>query len=287
MSSPSTLSGSADLWGVPWIPNPPRVRSRPARSGPAATNGRRTATEKPSARSSPRYEVYTPPGYEPGSSRKYPVLYLLHGVKETERQWDARAGLSDMLNRLIRSAKLRPLIVVLPWGFLTERQQRLRHFPPDAAYVEFLVKRVVPAVEVGYPIDPARRAIAGISMGGRQALAAGFSHPGMFRHVAAFSAALQDCDPLDWLKKSRAKAPRVFLRCGCHDGLLGLSEDLVTRLLGKIRCDPATPEGLDHPYHPGAPRGRGDPHAHNFNYWTIALRQYFPVLSRALGTSRG
>src|SRR5207248_7850223 len=60
------------------------------------------------------YSVYLPPGYD-GSTRRYPVLYMLHGMSGTNDEWRGY-GIFDTADRMIRSHDLRPLIIVLPQG---------------------------------------------------------------------------------------------------------------------------------------------------------------------------
>ena len=64
--------------------------------------------------------VYTPPGYETSSTR-YPVLYLLHGAGETETSWTGRGHAHVILDNLIADGKLKPLVVVMPFGYAFAR----------------------------------------------------------------------------------------------------------------------------------------------------------------------
>src|SRR6185295_528814 len=63
--------------------------------------------------------VYTPPGYEESSSR-YPLLYLLHGAGSDETSWTQRGSAHVILDNLIADGKLKPLVVVMPFGFAAE-----------------------------------------------------------------------------------------------------------------------------------------------------------------------
>src|SRR2546425_9168699 len=64
--------------------------------------------------------VYTPPGYEKSSTR-YPVLYLLHGAGNTETSWTERGKAHVILDNLIADGKLKPLVVVMPFGYAFAR----------------------------------------------------------------------------------------------------------------------------------------------------------------------
>src|SRR5215813_13530263 len=64
--------------------------------------------------------IYTPPGYEK-SAQRYPVLYLLHGAGSTETSWTERGRANVILDNLIADGKLKPLIVVMPFGYAFAR----------------------------------------------------------------------------------------------------------------------------------------------------------------------
>jgi hypothetical protein len=61
-----------------------------------------------------RMQVYTPPGYT--KDRKYPVLYLLHGIGDDETEWQRFATPDVLLDNLIADGKSVPMILVLPNG---------------------------------------------------------------------------------------------------------------------------------------------------------------------------
>ncbi len=142
--------------------------------------------------------IYMPPGYDRSRSR-YPVLYLLHGNGEAEDGWviDGRANL--IVDNLIADGKARPMLIVMPQGHALqgvgvgplvripgETTMYSDRFPKD------LLEDVMPLVEKNYRVvaDADHRAIAGLSMGGGQALAIGLAHPGVFHYVLGYSAAI-------------------------------------------------------------------------------------------------
>ena len=59
-------------------------------------------------------QVYTPPGYS--TAKKYPVLYLLHGIGGDETEWQRFASPNVMLDNLLADGKVVPMIVVMPNG---------------------------------------------------------------------------------------------------------------------------------------------------------------------------
>ena len=80
------------------------------------------------------YYVYTPPGFDPGSKQKYPVLYLLHGYSDDPSAWTGMGKANVILDNLIAQGKAKPMIMVMPLGYGTmevitpglERMERSR-----------------------------------------------------------------------------------------------------------------------------------------------------------------
>jgi enterochelin esterase family protein len=141
--------------------------------------------------------IYMPPGYET-SSMRYPVLYLLHGAGSDETSWTTRGQAHVILDNLIADGKLKPLVVVMPFGFAAARAPGAAR--GDAAenkmqregFTKDFLEDVIPTIDSSYRVYPDRdhRAIAGLSLGGAQALALGLTHPELFSRVAAFSPAM-------------------------------------------------------------------------------------------------
>jgi enterochelin esterase-like enzyme len=143
-----------------------------------------------------RLFIYTPPGYEHSSAR-YPVLYLLHGAGSDESSWSETGRVNVILDNLTADGKLKPLVVVMPYGYAympgspqaagTDAMKRQR-----AGFNRDLIDDVIPLVQANYRVytDREHRAVAGLSLGGGQALGAGLSHPELFSRVAGFSPAL-------------------------------------------------------------------------------------------------
>jgi len=150
-----------------------------------------------------RMHVYTPPGYDGGTSR-YPVLYLLHGGGDDDTGWSTIGRAGFIVDNLLASGKIRPLVVVMPNGSLP----RPAGFPtttPGAAptpdvlaaglalqdrFVSELMNDVVPFVERQFRVGarPDQRAIAGLSMGGGQTQRVLATRPESFAYVATWSA---------------------------------------------------------------------------------------------------
>ncbi len=149
--------------------------------------------------------VYTPPGYDDEPGRRYPVLYLQHGAGEDERGWTTQGRANFILDNLIDRGAAEPMIVVMNNGYALEPGEvpATPPYTPEqnarllGSFADLLVRDVVPLVDATYRTVPDRssRALAGLSMGGRQALSVGLTNPDTFASVVAFSAAV--FEPLD------------------------------------------------------------------------------------------
>jgi enterochelin esterase-like enzyme len=100
----------------------------------------------------------------------YLVLYLLHGVGDNEYSWEVNGKSSAILNELVEDEQIDPVIVVMPFGFIKQDLKLKRQFPAKGDFAQYF-SDVVKMIENEYKeIDSKRRALAGLSMGGKQAL---------------------------------------------------------------------------------------------------------------------
>jgi enterochelin esterase-like enzyme len=186
-----------------------------------------------------RIDVYTPPGYEAGKGT-YPVMYLLHGSGDTENGWVKIGRANFILDNLIAAGKAKPMIVVMPYG-RARQDVYLGPVPAPAqpadpkAFENDLLKDVMPFAEKFYRISakPAERAIAGLSMGGGQALSVGLNHLDIFHSVGAFSAGgraeaaeTQYKDLLADPAATNKKLKLFYIACGKADSLFAGSQAL-------------------------------------------------------------
>jgi enterochelin esterase family protein len=145
------------------------------------------------------YYVYTPPNYDARRAEPYPVLYLLHGLSDDASGW-VRAGRANViLDNLIADRRAAPMLVVMTLGygapemldgFYWGRQIDSALWRRNTThFADALLKEVIPQVEGWYHAarTPARRAIAGLSMGGGQSLYIGLNNPDRFAYIGAFS----------------------------------------------------------------------------------------------------
>ncbi len=120
-----------------------------------------------------RYKVYTPPGYEKKKYKDvcYGSLYLLHGRGDHESRWLSMGNVKTIADELITSSRIPPLIIVMPYGFLSRRDQdttkRRYRYPEPGEFNELVTEVIIPDVENRYRVLSGRqyRAIAGVSMG--------------------------------------------------------------------------------------------------------------------------
>jgi enterochelin esterase-like enzyme len=147
-----------------------------------------------------RVLVYTPPNYD-RSTAPLPVLYLYHGFWDTRYSWVTEGRLAQILDNLLAEGEAVPMIVVVPEAhalppeptpvtspnfvtnvtpYLTRNQQ---------AVDDELFHDIIPFIKAHYTIsdEPRERAIAGLSMGGLQAIETGIVHLGYFGWIGAFS----------------------------------------------------------------------------------------------------
>jgi len=203
------------------------------------------------------YVVDLPPTYDGAASRKYPVVYALHGLFEGSSFWERR-GLTAVLAGLRANGSVPEFLLVAVDGgnsfFVNARGGR---------YADLVTQDLVAHVERSYRVVPGRagRALLGISMGGYAALNIAFRQPALVAAVATHSAMLLEAipsaeqgarrgqmaafhqvfgdpidaqlwsanDPLALARKLDAKAaPALFIDCGAEDryGLASGHRDL-------------------------------------------------------------
>jgi enterochelin esterase-like enzyme len=222
--------------------------------------------------------VYTPPGYT--KDKKYPVLYLLHGIGGDENEW-ARGGSPDViLDNLYADKKAAPMIVVMPNGRaakdVTARDPIPKQSPAFAAFEKDLLIDLIPFIEQSYSVkaDRESRAIAGLSMGSGQALNFGLSNLNTFAWVGGFSSAPNTKPPADLIKDPAEAAKELrllYIVCGDRDGLLRISQGVHAMLDEKK---------VAHVYRV-IPGGR-----HDFKVWKSALYDFAPLLFREPGQDK-
>jgi enterochelin esterase-like enzyme len=217
-------------------------------------------------------QVYTPPGYS--KDRKYPVLYLLHGIGGDEYEWTRGGAANVIFDNLYADKKAVPMIVVIPNGRaskdLTARDPIPKQSPAFAAFEKDLLGDLIPFIEKTYSVkaDRESRALAGLSMGGGQSLNFGLGNLDTFAWVGGFSSAPNTRkadelvkDPADAIKKLKL----LWLSCGDKDGLMRISRGFHEALEAKK---------VPHVWHIHIGG------AHDFAVWKADLYHFAPLLFR-------
>jgi putative tributyrin esterase len=133
----------------------------------------------PSLGRTKKLSVMLPSNYDP--TKRYPVLYLLHGYTGGYDDWGTRTKLRDSMKDV-------PMIVVMPDA---ENSWYVNSFTePNERFEDYLVNDIPHYVQTMYSIDTTRQGIAGLSMGGYGALMLGLRHPAKYGFVGALSGAI-------------------------------------------------------------------------------------------------
>jgi len=223
--------------------------------------------------------VYLPPGYDK-SSAKYPVLYLFHGAGGDESGWTENGRANHILDNLMADGRLKPLVVVMPYGYayLPTAPQASG---PDAmkrqrsGFNRDLVEDLIPYVESNFRVyaDRDHRAVAGLSLGGGQALGIGLVRTDVFSRVASFSAAIgavtsAEAGGLDFKpiaadsKTMNAQLKLLWVGCGTDDTLYKSNQDFSEMLKSN---------GVKHVWH-------SSDGAHTWQVWRRYLAEVAPML---------
>lgn len=136
------------------------------------------------------YSIYLPPDYD-YSSRRYPVLYLLHGYTDNETAWVQFGEVNVSADQLIGAGEIPALIIVMP-------DARFTFYVDDHAgrdrYATMFSEEFIPHIDMAYRTRPEKefRAVSGLSMGGYGSLIYAMRYPELFASCVAFSAAIRN-----------------------------------------------------------------------------------------------
>jgi len=179
--------------------------------------------------------IYTPPGYT--TNKKYPVLYLLHGIGGDHLEWYKNGAPQVILDNLYADKKLVPMIVVLPNGrAMKDDRPGENIFDPEKVkafetFEQDLLNDIIPFVESKYPviINRESRALAGLSMGGGQSLNFGLTNLNIFAWIGGFSSAPNTKTPEALVPdpgETAKKLKLLWISCGDQDRLITFSQRL-------------------------------------------------------------
>jgi enterochelin esterase-like enzyme len=226
--------------------------------------------------------IYTPVGYS--TDKKYPVLYLLHGIGGNEREWINSCRANNVLDNLIADGKIQPIIVVFPNGNASVTADAGRggrgagrgagvrggagggYDSWGKPFEDDLIKDIIPYIESNYSVyaDREHRALAGLSMGGGQSLNIGMYNIDTFAYVGGFSSApntnqfggmYNDVEFLPDPEAAKEKLKVLWIACGNKDGLIRTTQGVHNYLKEK---------GVPHIYHI-------DSNAHDGTEWANNL----------------
>jgi enterochelin esterase-like enzyme len=222
--------------------------------------------------------IYTPPEFS--KDKKYPVLYLLHGIGGDEKEWLNGAQPQVILDNLYVDKKIEPMIVVMPNGramkddravgdiFDREKVEAFATFEKD------LLNDLIPFIEKTFPVyeDRESRALAGLSMGGGQSLNFGLGNLDKFAWVGGFSSAPNTKNPEELLPdpdEAKKKLKLLWISCGDNDNLIRIS---------KRTHDYLEANSVPHIYYI-------EPGGHDFKVWKNGLYMFSQLIFKPVDVS--
>jgi enterochelin esterase-like enzyme len=223
--------------------------------------------------------IYMPPNYS--KNKKYPVLYLLHGIGGDEKEWLKGGQPQVILDNLYAENKIEPMIVVMPNGRAMKDDRATGNImAPDkveafATFEKDLLNDLIPYIEKKFPVikDREHRAIAGLSMGGGQSLNFGLGNLDIFAWIGGFSSAPNTKPPEQLLpdpEKARKMLKLLWISCGDNDGLIAFSQRTHNYL---------NANNVPHIYYI-------EPGVHDFKVWKNSLYMFLQLLFKPVDVSK-
>jgi len=172
----------------------------------------------PSTNTSRRAFVYTPPGYEKDTKKKYPVLYLQHGWGEDETAWSNQGHANLIMDNLIAEGKIKPFIIVMTYGMTNDIRPGggggLNSFNIQP-FQTVLLDELIPYVDANFRTisDQKNRAMAGLSMGGFETHTITLARPDVFSYYGLLSGGVYKPDEI----KDKSKVKLIFMSYGSHE----------------------------------------------------------------------
>ena len=217
--------------------------------------------------------VYTPAEYEKGKKR-YPVLYLQHGMGEDETGWSKQGHMQHIMDNLIASKEVVPMIVVMESGDVKapfrggDNRQGFSEY--GASFYKVMIQDLIPTIDSKFRTmtDRDHRAMAGLSWGGHQTFDLVLNNMDKFAWMGAFSGAIFGLDVNKSYDGAFSRSDEfnrrihyLFLSCGSEENFG--TADLVSNLRGAgIKVDFYTSPGTHH----------------EWLTWRRSLRQFVPHL---------
>src|SRR5204863_2479628 len=222
--------------------------------------------------------IYTPPGYS--KNKKYPVLYLLHGIGGDEKEWLNGGKPQLILDNLFAENKIEPMIVVMPNGRAMKDDRATGNIFDSAKVAAFatfekdLLNDLIPYIEKNFPVmkDRESRAIAGLSMGGGQSLNFGLGNLDKFAWIGGFSSAPNTKTPEQLVpnpEETKNKLKLLWISCGASDNLI---------MFSKRTHDYLVKNNIPHIYYI-------EPGVHDFKVWKNGLYMFSQLIFKPVNVS--
>ena len=204
-----------------------------------------------------RAMVYTPADYEKGKKR-YPVLYLQHGMGEDETGWSRQGLMQNIMDNMIAKGEAVPMIVVMESGDLKAPfrggSRDVEHSTYGASFYKVLLSDLIPMIDNTFRTqsDREHRAMAGLSWGGHQTFDVDFTNLDKFAYAGSFSGAIFGLDVnktyngiFSRPNEVNSKLHCLFLGCGTDEnmGTAKLIDDLGA---AGIKVDSYVSKGTGH-----------------------------------------
>ena len=169
--------------------------------------------------------VYTPPGYDKNTKKRYPVLYLQHGGGENETGWSSQGHANLIMDNLIAEGKAKPFIIVMDngtWTMSGPRRTEGGTWPPKGwadGFMNTLLKDIIPMIDANYRTlaNQKNRAMAGLSMGGMQTRVITLANPDVFSQVGMFSGGSFSEEDVKNAPGFREKVKLLFVSFGSRE----------------------------------------------------------------------
>lgn len=245
------------------------------------------------------YTIYLPQNYDKAADKKYPILYLLHGMYGVNTSWFTDQRVKDVADQLMASGEACEMIIVSPnaGGDIATCWNGYFNMP-GWAYEDFFYKEFMPYIEKTYRVmaDREHRAVAGLSMGGGGATSYAQRYPDLYCAAYAMSALMnipvsgeaagKDPDPTnkmavltrsvqehsciryvaeaDEARKAALRTVQWYVDCGDDDFLLDRNIEFFQAMRNAgIPCQFRVRDG-----------------GHTNEYWHSALYTCLPFISR-------
>ncbi|MGA1977940.1 MAG: alpha/beta hydrolase-fold protein [Bacteroidales bacterium] len=223
--------------------------------------------------------IYTPPGFS--NKKKYPVLYLLHGIGGDETEWLKNGQPKVILDNLYSDKKIEPMIVVMPNGRAMKDDRPVGNIFDSLKVKAFetfekdLLYDLIPFIEKRYPVikDRESRAIAGLSMGGGQSLNFGLGNLDKFAWIGGFSSAPNTKNPellVPNPEETKKKLKLLWISCGDNDNLITFSQRT---------HDYLNANNIPHIYYI-------EPGVHDFKVWKNDLYMFSQLIFKPVDVSK-